>query len=496
MLFFFARTVRSILGNIAQTAASAGSLVYLWTQAPVTTSLAVTGAVLAAMATVALLRYWCFRFRLGEDGVLIRQGVFRKSELDVRFNRIQGVNVEQSPVYRLLDLATLSFDTAGSTKLEGHLPAVSRQFADALRRRIEGRLPPPNEQPSTEEAGTKARKARVLLRLDGRDMVRIGVTDRSVLGALAFLPILYQPYQETIHAVVARIVDAATAEFAQLGLLVGSTAVAGVALALLALLLMVTIASAFLRYHDFVLLLEGSAFRSRSGLLTRKETVVEAGKIQQLVLIQSMLMRWFRRYRLRVLPAASGIPTTNPSGQVVTQRLVVPLLDADLVSDLRARMFPSEGEGLSLVPAKEPFTGISPYYMRGRVLGGGIVPALAATVVLLPLLGPSGLWCLAWIAPATALAWQSWRRRGYMHDDHGLSSRSGLIGYRVNAFLFRKAQAVSVARSPLQRRKGLATLRIHLASDMVSVPYIDYGIACRLRDYILYKAESSRLSWH
>ena len=110
-------------------------------------------------------------------------------------------------------------------------------------------------------------------------------------------------------------------------------------------------------------------------------------------------------------------------------------------------------------------------------------------------LGVFLLW-LASILPAALVAWLRWRRQGYLHDDDGLASRSGFLGRKVDAFLFRKAQSVAVVQSPLQRRKGLATLNVQLACGPLSVPYIDHGVASRLRDYMLYRVESGRRRWH
>ena len=55
---------------------------------------------------------------------------------------------------------------------------------------------------------------------------------------------------------------------------------------------------------------------------------------------------------------------------------------------------------------------------------------------------------------------------------------------------------MSVSQSPLQRRRNLAALNIQLATGTLTLPYIERATAKRLRDYILYKADSSRLAWH
>jgi putative membrane protein len=95
-----------------------------------------------------------------------------------------------------------------------------------------------------------------------------------------------------------------------------------------------------------------------------------------------------------------------------------------------------------------------------------------------------------------AIAYRSWRRAGYLHDDDEIVRRSGLLGYRTVGLLFRKVQRVSVTQSRYQRHKNLASLRMYMASGSVRVPYISHETAKQLRDYILYKVESSDKAWH
>ena len=47
-----------------------------------------------------------------------------------------------------------------------------------------------------------------------------------------------------------------------------------------------------------------------------------------------------------------------------------------------------------------------------------------------------------------------------------------------------------------QRRKELATLTFYLASGTIRIPYIAADKAEAVRDYVLYKVESSTQSWH
>jgi len=498
IVFFLGATIRTIARSYIQLVASFGALAYLtrfnFSSGGSSVGLAVLGVALA-IGAVALLRYWFFRFKLEEDRVLIRQGFLKRTALDLPFDRVQGINVERSPVDRMLGLMTVRLDTAGTIVAEGRLPAVSTGLADWLRTRVDSEPADKTIAPATDQ---------VLLKLTNADMLRIGIADRKALvlaGAVAALAQAAEPFQD----VVVGIFNAVLTGIADLGALSLATAAVALSLTVLVVLFLAVVIGAFLRHHDFTLWRQGTAFRSRGGLLTQKEVVVETAKIQQLTLSQNLVLRRFGRYRFGALPAgAIQVPgSEGPANLEFAENLAVPLLDCSVAETLRRQVFGTEAAGLTLLPASPAFTRVSSYYVRALVLRTIAVPILGGAVFILLQGGPSALvgapfalWCLLWLPLCTLIALQSWRRRGYLHDDEGLASRRGLIGSRVDAFLFRKVQGVTVRQSPLQRRKALATLEVQLSSGVVTVPYIAQDTAARLRDYILYKVESSRLRWH
>ena len=490
VLFFVGAVVKAVLGNAIQWAATFGSLILLFQQGlPVV--VAVAFVVGALIATAATLRYWFFRFRMEDDRVRIREGVFKRRELNVQFDRIQGVNLEQSPVFRLFGLVTVTFDTAGSGSREGQLPAVTPTFAESLRQRVEAVRPHAAAEHDHADAG---QQDDALVRLGNMDMIRIGLTNLSVLLGVVAIPFVMQTSdygQELWKSMFER----AAAQVAGLSLLAALGVIVLGLLVAFAALVALAIASAFLRFHGFTLRPQGSALHTRRGLLTRKEMRVEVRKIQQLTVSQGLRMRCLGRFALRA-PSASVVTQQQSVDAVADANLTVPLVDEAGVRQLGEQAFAHEGQGLSLLPGADPFTGISPVYVRARLLAVGILPAALATAALLPFINLAAFLAIAWIPLVAAATWQIWRRYGYQYDDHGLSCRTGLLASRVQAFLFRKAQGASVRRSPLQRRKGLATLEVVLASGAVSIPFISFTQACQLRDYILYKAESSPQPWH
>ncbi len=459
---------------------------------------------------VAVLRYWFFRFRVTEDRILIRQGILKKTALDLPMDRIQAVNIERSLTDRLLGLVTVSVDTAGSGAVEAVIPSVRAALADRIRAQVaavrrEGRA---NREdgvsPGLPQAAFLAKKdhetespGETMLKLPPGDIVRLGLRNLGE-GPVWLLPFLFLSrdprdmlryiggelgYLEPIgREQVPRdyVSDLADLVFR-----------AGVAAAFLALFAALGIYGAFKTWYGFRLYRDGAAYRTRAGLFTQHEVVVQSVKVQQATLSQNIVDRCFRRFRLTVQPVSDD-----------AEVLEVPLLGARMAEVLRARLFGREAGGLTLLPGSRAMVRVSTHYIGALTVKIATAPALSIPAIVFLFTGASPawaefslIWALIWTLAGGIIALQRWRRWGYVHDDDGIAVRSGFVARKVEAFLFRKVQSVTVRQSPMQRLKGLATLEIQLAGESVQVPYIDRRVARRLRDYILYMVESNP-RWH
>ena len=475
----------------------------------------ILGVLLLVLLALLLLPFvagtvqWiCFRFRIADDRLLIHQGVLKKTALDLPYERVQGINVRRSPVDRLFGLVTVTLDTSGSVQAEGKLPSIKAEVAHRLQRSVAALRPVAGDpaegegDSATAGGGSEAAGAsgpavetgRILLRLGPTDMVRIGLASRNFIFVAALIGVLtdllqpgdlLDPVLEAIEAGV----DSAASAFTGLGALAQVGLAAALVASIVGVALLLTVTAAFLRHHNFTLGHDGGRFRSRAGLLTHREVVVEAPKIQQLTVSQGLVLRWMRRYRLYALPAGATSPEVGRASVLdVPDVLEVPILGDRLADDLRALMFAREATTIPVLPGSTGFKRVSPYYIRALALRYGLV--LAAVFGTLLLLAWAGVfartstilfWWAASIPVAALAAWQRWRRQGYVYDRDGLASRSGFLGSGVKAFPVRKVQSATVRQSPLQRRKGLATLQVQLACGKIAIPYIDHHVACALR---------------
>ncbi len=443
--------------------------------------------------TGAFLQYWFFRYRIADNSVLIREGVFKKTQLDIKFDRIQAISTQQNVLFRAFGLVSVKLDTAGSARQEGHLPAVKTSLADALKERIrrEAQTIRSTREATSDEDGEEHGEidARKLLRLDGKDMLKIGLSSCRAWVFLVFLAPVLEYFDQKFGEKIDKQVIVSALEGAQAGV---AGAIGLGLLIIFGFLLFIVIASiigAFLSYHRFELVTDNDVLRSTGGLLTRHEHSVNLAKIQTVVASQGFMLRLFERFRLRAKQASSG-----KSGS--RKNLVVPLCEPDQLPMLCREIFGEEFADVVLDPTAAAFLPIDKQYVRSRVMLTGILPATVIAALMSIPLGLFALVFLLWIPISAYGVLRKYRRYGVLATPDGLALRRGFIGYRVTAFLHRKVQRISLTQTLPQRRKGLATLRFYLASGSVKLPYVDFKKASELRDYILYRIESSPLAWH
>lgn len=448
------------------------------------------GTFITVTIIASIVRYWFFRFKIDDGSILIREGVIRKTQLDIKFDRIQAINTQQNLIFRAFDLVTVKFDTAGSAKQEGHLPAVKTAFADSLKERIRRESPGQENEPEpADEVDTAEPIDRTILRLKAGDMIRIGLSSNRALLFLAFLAPVLDSLTEKLEENIDESAIAAAIDAGQFSLSAGVGSGLMVVFGLIVLMAVASIIGTFLRYHDFVLTSGSDVLRSTSGLLTRHEHSVNFAKIQSVYAVQNPVLRLFGRLRLRARQASSG---RRGKGQ----HFVIPLCEPAQLPAIAAEIFSDEFQNVDLDPRAGQYSGISPRYMRSRIILTGILPAVALTGLMSLTVGFDALVLLLWIPLNVLLVWIVYRKYGYKITEDGLMLRRGLFGYRMAAFIHRKIQRISVTQSMPQKRKGLATLHFYLASGSIKLPYVDFEMAKQLRDYVLFKVESSQLAWH
>lgn len=100
------------------------------------------GAVILLLALLVLpgRRYRSWGYANGEDELTVKHGLMLRRVTVVPFGRVQHIDVAQGPLQRMLGLATLVLNTAGTRGAAVHLPGLLHAQAEALRDHIRAKI--------------------------------------------------------------------------------------------------------------------------------------------------------------------------------------------------------------------------------------------------------------------------------------------------------------------------------------------------------------------
>jgi putative membrane protein len=297
------------------------------------------------------------RFRWSFDGEVMRieQGVLSRSRRTVAAERVQQVELDRPFVQRLLGVATLRIETAGSDAgPEVELRVLGLAEAVGLREALQPRGPralsvtdqatrPIERRPLADAAQDGAADPQVVLRLPLRRVTLASVTGAQLLLAPALLTGLLQfagdRTEQLIDAALAWLValqSGATAPEAR-AWLVGGTAVIVVAVA-------TTLVVSVVRDGAFVVLRVGEDLVLRRGLLGTRESTVPLRRVQVVRVTANPLRRALGVATLRIHSAGGS------AGGGGERRAVIPLVTDDELPGLLRDLLPA----LDGVPALRP----------------------------------------------------------------------------------------------------------------------------------------------
>lgn len=86
-------------------------------------------------------RRWHARgYNMSADRLRVVRGILFRSDTVVPFGRVQHIDVDQGPIERFLDIATMTLHTAGNHNASVKLPGLKHETARAMRETIRQRI--------------------------------------------------------------------------------------------------------------------------------------------------------------------------------------------------------------------------------------------------------------------------------------------------------------------------------------------------------------------
>lgn len=458
---------------------------------------AIVGGVLLIVVIVSLgYAYLAWRriaYAIGEDAVFYHHGILFRVQRHARLNRIQGVDITRPLLGRLVGLASLTIESAGSGDARVVIEYLLDEEAERLRAEIlaraaglialapEAQYPPGVPGAYTGVGGAAAGQEAVAGVGTG------AATAAASIPAAAGIP--------TATATAAAGIPASTPVFARApeqivnvlptGTLVRSLLYSGITLTfLLATLawiaLLVTVHEAwlvmiglpilitffavlwsrFVGHFGHTVALSPDGIRLRHGLLSTQAQTIPPGRIQAFRISQPLFWRPKDWWRVEVNVAGYAAPTQGDSSLNVARNVLLPVAPRDLAR--YAAWIMHQGLAPDEASLEAGLTGT-------RQDGGFLHSPRAA----------------CWLDPI------AWKRNGLLITPAGMLMRSGRLTRRLTFVPHERTQSLAISQGPIQRALHLATLHAHSVPGPIT-PLVRHLPALTARDMLMEQAVRAR----
>ncbi len=389
------------------------------------------GALLVVLVFYVLSWYFT-RYMITPSHVYVNSGMIFRSQKQARIDRVQGIEVAQPLVARLLGLAELHFDVADGSQSMLRLSFLRKADAQQLRALIldraqaarNGQAPLDGQEadsvPDTAASAAQAPDPDVLMARvpHGRLLASLFLRMPTIIGVLSALA---------------------------LGIMTLS-GVGGMAAGLIPALL--GFGGWFYKElnnsWNFSAAATDTGLRVSRGLADTRQQSIPAGRVQSIQVSSPALWRLLGWYRVEVNALGVG------SQEEAQNLLVLPVGDFDAVARVMGILLPD----LGVERQREVlFTAIN---SGGEEHGFTLSPHRAKP-----------------LSPG------AWKNQGFLATDTTVISRYGWLG-RITAFTaHNRVQGIMLRQGPLERRRQLAGLRIYSAGGTVTgyIQQVDAQIA-------------------
>ena len=147
------------------------------------------------------------------------------------------------------------------------------------------------------------------------------------------------------------------------------------------------------------------------------------------------------------------------------------------------------------------FEPLHPNFLRAKMAGAALTAAVVAAITVVvaifvqseggrtTVVVVAGLVALFLVVLSAVLQRVAVRYMGYLVREHDLSYRYGVLSRTTQTIPFSRVQHVSIDRGPVERRLGLATLRLRSAGGVIAIAGLSVDAATSLREVVVARAD-------
>ncbi|WP_251358501.1 PH domain-containing protein [Kangiella sp. TOML190] len=455
---------------------------------------ALAGASLVSIISIIQFRF--YRYWLEDQQIRVKEGVIFRNLRQVRYDKIQNLNLIQGPLHRIFGVVKVQLESASGGKPEAVINVIDLDAVKELQSRVLAEKQElAIEDPDSEEVD----KTNAILSLNFAEIVRYGIISNKGLVVVALFfgfigqfldddnPRNIRPFlKQSINYVTEGVQSIVPEASIYTNILYGIIFVISAIL----VLWLLSIGMALFKFHDFNLRKRQGKLAATMGLLTRLQATIPMSRIQTLTIHNSWLHQFFKRIGVSI-ETAGGV---NSEQQGVTMKQLAPVL-------------PVEQKMLYLkkVQPDQAWDKIQWSSIETRAWKRVFKVSLIIWTLLLAALNFYSPWVFG-SALAVAAIWSFFYAKayidnmGYYLSDELVAFKSGVVFRKETYVRLPKVQTVRIKESYFDRRHQMARVELDTAGAQVGahhidIPYLDYPAAERIYHRVSRRIRNIEFEW-
>ena len=424
----------------------------------------------------AILKYLNIKYQLHNGEFVCVSGVFNKKKITIPFDKIMNIDYEQNVVQQVLDVGKLKVETAGSSKEEIELYALSLDKIKEIRNiifeyksenknaEIENNL----SEVSISTVHTPPRE--LIYQLSAVNLLKSGLTANHFETAALILALIfsfgqrlrdwkilgdYDEYEENIYNFLSTV---------------------KVVMIVIVVFFVISVLTSMIRqvivYFELRFYRTSDGFYISKGLLNKNLIAVKDEKIQSVSIKQNILRKWIGMFDF-------GLQKIGDSKQMIN----IPGMGNDHVNKTIAILYPK------YFTKSFHYHSVSHYYFKRMLtfITAGtliflIIGILVKNYFSIPVILLLGVFFIrSYYLKAKKLK--------FAVDDEFVIILGGKFGTKQKIIPVNKIQTVSLSDSPYQRPRGLKTLHISDGGGTSTVPFVTEALGRQVYEYLIFRIE-------
>ena len=428
------------------------------------------------------MTYKNFQFKIDDEHFILKHGILKKTNTAIPFDRIQNINFKQNIVQQIISVFEVSIETAGSSKTEISIKALSLKKATALKEMI-------SKNTDFNKKSIEDTQVKPLVKIGVKELLKVSLTENHLQNLFIFLALVLGFFQQ-----LQQITDSLGKTESLDGFIQENTNAISASVFLVFVLLIVLLIIAlltsfvriFLKHFNLTVFLKKNAFEINQGLITKKSIVLKKQKIQNITISTNPLKRFIGISFITFKQAVSGKLNNKKKDKLI--RIVG--CKKNQIETIKTSLFDS----IEVEMSEKKFS--DAYYKRRIFIFTFLFLTLVYLVTYLIFSHIEIFYSVIVVVPIVVfLIIKKVKKRFFKISDKMLLVGKGLLETHLTYLEVFKVQNIEMKQNFFQKRSNVADIILQTASGKIKIPCINFDEAIKIYNHTLYKVEISQEAW-